>query len=332
MNLGRLEKITDLREIWKTEAQDFTPWLAKEVNLSLLGETINLELELEAVEKDVGPFRADILCRDTADNSLVLVENQVERTDHTHLGQLLTYAAGLNTVTIVWIAKRFTDEHRATLDWLNEITGDKINFFGLEIELWKIGGSAIAPHFNIVSKPNDWTKGKSANSASLVSKDLTPTQQLKLDYWKSFRSYISEHSTILNPNRASADHWMSFGIGTSKAHMSALLNTQQDLISVGLNIDKFEERLAIFHLLEKEREIIERELGSKLDWEEKPDKKSSYIFMRNQNMNPNNRDSWQGQHEWMLKGLENFREVFGARIKSMDVGDWEPEEIDADET
>ena len=330
MNLGRLEKITDLREIWKTEAQDFTPWLAKEENLSLLGETINLELELEAVEKDVGPFRADILCRDTSDNSLVLVENQVERTDHTHLGQLLTYAAGLNTVTIVWIAKKFTDEHRATLDWLNEITGDKINFFGLEIELWRIGGSAIAPKFNIVSKPNDWTKGKAASSDNLTSKDLTPTQQLKLNYWQSFRSYISEHSTILSPKKASTDHWMSFGIGTSKAHMSALLNTQQCLVSVGLNINWSEERLAIFHLLKKERETIERELGSKLDWEEKPDKRASSVYMRNQNMDPNETDNWSEQHKWMLKGLEKFREVFGARIKSMDVGDWEPEEIDTD--
>jgi len=331
MNLGRLEKITDLREIWKTEAQDFTPWLAKEVNLSLLGETINLELELEAVEKDVGPFRADILCRDTADNSLVLVENQVERTDHTHLGQLLTYAAGLNTVMIVWIAKKFTDEHRATLDWLNEITGDKINFFGLEIELWRIGESAIAPKFNIVSKPNDWTKGKVATSGNLVSKDLTATQQLKLNYWKSFRTYISEHSTILRPKKASSDHWMSFGIGTSKAHMSGLLNTQQRLVSVCLSIDKGEERLAIFHLLEKEREIIERELGSQLDWEEKPQKKTSLVLMRNPDMDPNDRDSWPEQHKWMLEGLEKFKEVFSSRITAMDVGDWQPEEIDTDE-
>jgi hypothetical protein len=332
MNLGRLEKITDLREIWKTEAQDFTPWLAEEENLSLLGETINLELELEAVEKDVGPFRADILCRDTSDNSLVLVENQVERTDHTHLGQLLTYAAGLNTVTIVWIAKKFTDEHRAALDWLNEITGDKINFFGLEIELWRIGESPIAPKFNIVSKPNDWTKGKAANTDSLAIKDLTPTQQLKLNYWKSFRSYISEHSTILSPKKASTDHWMSFGIGTSKAHISGLLNTQQCLVSVCLNINWSEERLAIFHLLKKERETIEREFGSKLDWKEKPEMRTSSVYIRNQDMDPNETNNWSEQHKWMLEGLEKFREVFGARIKSMDVGDWEPEEIDTDET
>lgn len=113
--LGRLEKV-ELREVWKTEASDFTPWLAQEQNIELLGETIGIDLEVEAQEKNVGPFRADILCKDTLTDNWVLIENQLERTDHTHLGQLLTYAAGLNAVTIVWIAERFTDEHRATLD------------------------------------------------------------------------------------------------------------------------------------------------------------------------------------------------------------------------
>ncbi len=148
--LGRLESV-DLRTTWTSEWNDFTPWLAKPENLKLLAETVGLDLEFESVEKNVGPFRADILCKDTLDNSWVLIENQLERTDHTHLGQLLTYAAGLETVTIIWIAQRFTEEHRATLHWLNEITSDRFAFFGLEIELWKIGNSPVAPKFNVVS-------------------------------------------------------------------------------------------------------------------------------------------------------------------------------------
>ena len=133
-NLGRLKKIP-VRQIWLNEAQDFSPWLAREENFQLLGEVLGLELELEAQEKNVGPFRADLLFRETLEGSFVLVENQLERTDHTHLGQLLTYAAGLKTVTIVWIAVQFTEEHQATLDWLNGITGEQFRFFGLELEL-----------------------------------------------------------------------------------------------------------------------------------------------------------------------------------------------------
>src|SRR6185437_4226591 len=140
-SLGRLIKV-NLRDVFPTEAGSFTPWLAQEENLSLLSETIGINLQCEAQEKDVGPFRADILCKDTITDNWVLIENQIERTDHTHLGQLLTYAAGLQAVTIVWVAERFTEEHRAALDWLNERTDAHINFFGLEIELWKIGDSA----------------------------------------------------------------------------------------------------------------------------------------------------------------------------------------------
>jgi hypothetical protein len=142
--LGRLEKI-ELRDIWRTEAMDFTPWLAQSENLALLGEALGMELEIEAQERNVGPFRADILCKDALDGSWVLIENQLEHTDHTHLGQLLTYAAGLHAATIVWVAGRFTDEHRAALDWLNEVTGEKFRFFGVEVELWRIGSSPAAP-------------------------------------------------------------------------------------------------------------------------------------------------------------------------------------------
>ena len=184
--LGRLEPV-DLRSVWGHEEHDFTPWLAGEENLALLGDTIGLDLELDEREKAVGPFRADIVCKDTASNSWVLVENQIERTDHNHLGQLLTYAAGLDAVTIVWIADRFTDEHRAALDWLNEITGEEINFFGLEVELWRIGESAIAPKFNVVSKPNEWIKTVTA-SRQTKSADLTPTKQLQFEYWTRFRA------------------------------------------------------------------------------------------------------------------------------------------------
>ena len=145
-------------------------WLDDE-NIGLLSETIGLELEVEAQEKHVGPFRADILCKDTVTDSWVLIENQLERTNHTHLGQLLTYAAGLDAVTVVWIAERFTEEHRAALDWLNEITAEGFSFFGLEIELWRIGDSPMAPKFNVVSHPNDWTK-----TVSRISRgELTPT-------------------------------------------------------------------------------------------------------------------------------------------------------------
>lgn len=144
--LGRLTRV-ELREIWTAEASGFTPWLARPENLEILGETLGMDLELEAQERPVGPFRADILCKDVGTDQWVLIETQLERTDHLHLGQLLTYAAGLQAVTIVWVAAGFTEEHRATLDWLNKITDESFQFFGLEVELWRIGDSPAAPKF-----------------------------------------------------------------------------------------------------------------------------------------------------------------------------------------
>ena len=197
--LGRLTQV-DLRDAWETEAGDFTPWLARDENILLLGEAIGLELEVEALERNVGPFRADILCKDTATGDRVLIENQLERTDHAHLGQLLTYAAGLETVTIVWISKKFTDEHRAALDWLNRITGAKFSFLGLEIQVWRIGNSQPAPKFNVVSQPNEWTQGVSDAAKSF---NLTPTQQLQLEYWDSLAKHLASGSGSISPKKLS---------------------------------------------------------------------------------------------------------------------------------
>ena len=326
MNLGRLEKIADLREVWKTEAQDFTPWLANEDNLTLLGETIHINLELEAVEKYVGPFRADILCRNTDDDSLVLVENQVERTDHTHLGQLMTYAAGLETASIVWIAKAFTDEHRAALDWLNEITGENFNFFGLEIELWKIGDSAIAPKFNVVSKPNNWTKGKSAASGSINRGDLTATQELQLEYWKSFADFLSEQKTDLRINKARPSNWMSFGTARSRAVFHGYIYVKEKKIYVELYLRNTCERHGIFNSLQLEKEEIEGEIGCSLTWKENPEKSTSYIYMEESVEDPNDRDKWNEQHTWMMENLEKFKRSFEKRIRKMNFDELQVEE------
>ena len=208
--LGVLTKVP-LRKFWEDEEVDFTPWLAREENIRLLSETVRMELEVEGTEIKVGPFEADILCRDTATDKQVVIENQLEPTDHKHLGQLLTYAAGLEAVTVVWIAERFTDEHRAALDWLNEITAEGFSFFGLEIELWRIGDSPMAPKFNVVSHPNDWTKTVSRISRN----ELTPTDQLYLEYWTGLRDLLEQRNGVISPVKPLPQYWMSFAVGRS---------------------------------------------------------------------------------------------------------------------
>src|SRR5262249_15877329 len=154
-------------------------------NIALLGQAIGLDLEVQSTEKGVGPYSADIFCKDVLTDHPVLIENQLERTDHTHLGQLLTYAAGLEALVIVWVSGSFTDEHLAVLDWLNGITDSRYNFFGLEIELWRIDDSPMAPKFNVVCQPNDWSKAVRQSAAAAASSP-TNFQQLHLEFWTQF--------------------------------------------------------------------------------------------------------------------------------------------------
>lgn len=320
--LGRLNKV-DVRDIWTKEAGDFTPWLALEDNLALIGETIGLELELEAQEKSVGPFRADLLCKETATGSWVLIENQLERTDHTHLGQLLTYAAGLNAVTIVWVAARFAEDHRAALDWLNEVTGSNINFFGLEIELWKIGESQVAPKFNVASKPNDWTKGVGGGGSGTPNV-LTDTKQLQQEYWAALRDHMIENVSEVKPTKPLPQHWMNLAIGRSNFTLHTYANTKESRIGLGLSMTGPDAK-PHFHLLSQDREKIEKEFGETLEWLELPERKESRIMLHDRQADPTDRDGWPEQHAWLSEKLKKFDSVFRQKIKQLDANKSDPQ-------
>lgn len=313
--LGRLQKV-ELRDVFSDEARDFTPWLAQEENLKLLGDTIGLDLSLESQEKDVGPFRADILCKDTATDNWVLIENQLEKTDHTHLGQLLTYAAGLNAVSIVWVAQRITDEHRATLDWLNERTDEHINLFGLEIELWRIGESPVAPKFNIVSQPNDW--GRTVRAAA-EDGEISEHKQTQFEFWLAFREYMEIHSKI-RCQKAYPHHWMNHSIGRSGFHLSSVVSvwnsetkTRDPEIRVELVLTD-EHAKQHFASLESKHPEIEKAIGASLTWHNPAGKNMCRIYVR-QTADFLNKDLWPQQHDWLREKLELFHKVFGPIIQ-----------------
>ncbi|MDQ3817556.1 MAG: DUF4268 domain-containing protein [Acidobacteriota bacterium] len=325
--LGRLEKV-DLRNAWPSESGSFTPWLAQAENLLLLGETINIELELEAQEKNVGPFRADILCRDTAsEEHWVLIENQLERTDHVHLGQLLTYAAGLKAATIVWIAERFTEEHRAALDWLNEITGERFAFFGLEVELWRIGDSPMAPKFNIVSKPNDWARTVQSTASSVG--EVSEVKQTQLEFWTAFKNYMEQKGSFIRCQKPGRQHWMNHSIGRSGFYLASIAstwsteaNTWEPEIRVEL-IMHDENAKKYFAMLEAQKEEINGAFGQPLVWHNPSEKKASKIYVR-QSTDFTDAEKWPEQHEWLRANLEKMHRVFAARIKQLDASKFVP--------
>lgn len=326
-DLGKLEKI-DLRDIWISESSDFTPWLAREENLLTLGETLGLELELEAQEKAVGPFRADILCKDIGTNAWVLIENQLERTDHSHLGQLLTYASGLEAVTIVWIAARFTEEHRSTLDWLNRITDETFRFFGVEVELWRIGQSPAAPRFNIVSKPNNWNKLVTQAARAIDEAELSGTKTLQLAYWTALGSILmAKGGPLAKERKPQPQSWMSYSIGRSGFGVNASQSRPKRQVRAELYISN-QHAKAFFHLLHAQKAAIEAELGYPLEWEELPAGKDTRILAALKDTDPEDEADWPRQHEWLAARLNEFYRVFASRVKALDAGMWQPE-VDA---
>ena len=318
LTLGRLSRV-QLRDYWEREDTHFTPWLASDENIALLSDTLGLDLEVQQQEAQVGPFRADILCRNTADNSLVLIENQLERTDHSHLGQLFTYAAGLQTVAIIWIASRFTEEHRAAVDWLNRITHDDFHFFGLEIELWRIGESAPAPKFNIVAKPNDWAKVV-AEARTGTSGKMTPGQEKQIAFWTDFGRAIEDSGRKWKVPKPQPASWVGCGIGRSGIGLYPTVSVNTDWVAIRMSmIEPF------FHLLAEDREAIEQELGLRLDWKEKPGRKECTIEARKTGK-LSAKKSRAAMIDWMLQTMDAFGATFRSRIKKLDPADWTPPE------
>lgn len=322
INLGRLQKV-DLRSVWTSESSDFTPWLAKAENLAILGETVGMELELEAQEKDVGPFRADILCKDLGTGNWVLIENQLERTDHTHLGQLLVYASGLKAVTIIWVAQRFTEEHRATLDWLNAITDDEFQFFGLEIELWRIGQSDPAPKFNIISKPNDWSRQVSQAAHRIESGELSDVKKTQLEFWSGLMKFLVARGSKIRPVSPRPQHWISFSIGRSGFRLDAmaLVRDRGMAVNLVLNDDRAKPH---FHLLHQDRKAIEEEIGMPLQWRELPNNKESHVYTGPHPADYAQRDRWPDYFAWLADKAEAYSRVLGPRIKELRAETWKP--------
>jgi hypothetical protein len=316
--LGRLERV-ELRDIWISEATSFTPWLARPENISILSETLNIDLELEAQERAVGPFRADLLCKDIGTDRWVLIENQLERTDHTHLGQLLTYASGLEAVTIIWIAARFTEEHRSTLDWLNKITNESFRFFGLEVELWRIGASPAAPKFNIVSKPNEWSLSVAKAARVIDDGEQSETRVMQEKYWVALNAKLEAiGGPVSGKCKPQPQSWMHYRIGRSYMGIGGAMNSQKKQIRAELYLQGPPAK-TFFKLLNDQKAEIERELGYPLEWQELPDGQDSRIAIFLNDADPADEADWPRQHDWLAKRLNEMHRVFAPRVRDLEM-------------
>jgi hypothetical protein len=312
----------DLREVWQDEAKDFTPWLASEAGLDLLGETIGLELELVTQEANVGPFNADILAREVGEeNHFVVIENQLGKTNHDHLGKLITYASGLKSKTIVWVAESFTDEHRQALDWLNENMGDAAAFYALQIEVWRIGDSLPAPQFRVISSPNLYQQAVREE----ISGELTETKQDYLRFWEEVRDYFQSKKTFLSLRKPRPQQWYKIALGRAHFNLAISMVTSRKRAGCEVYISGTRAKHA-FELLKGQQSEIEKELGPPIEWQPLEGRDACRI-VRYREADMYNAQQRQELKEWYLKTAEQFHKVFSPRIKALQL----PQEADESE-
>src|SRR5215831_156233 len=307
MALSKLKKI-DLREGWKHEALDFTRWLAQEDNLRLLGDEVGFDIKLMQTEAEVGEFNVDILAEEENTGKKIIIENQLEISNHDHLGKIITYASGYDAEVIIWIVKDVREEHRRAVDWLNEHTDEDIEFYLLKIELYQIGDSPYAPKFEIISKPNDWAKAVKESAASSA---LTQTKVKQLEFWNGLKEYAKKINSELRFQKSSPQHWLNQSIGSRDAHIALTINSREHLFGVELYISDNKE---LYNRLYAQKDKIERELGEKLEWMELPGKKASRIKL-SYGGNFENQSEWESHFDWLIQTAEKFRRVFPKYIK-----------------
>lgn len=306
-NLGKLKKV-ELREAWKHEASHFTQWLAQEENLALLGDEIGFEIKLLQTEAAVGSFNVDILAEEENTGRKIIIENQLEITNHDHLGKIITYASGYDAQIIIWVVKDAREEHRQAIDWLNEHTDENTEFYLVQIELWQIEDSPYAPKFEIVSKPNDWTK---AVRSSTDTRELTDTKVKQLEFWTQFKEYGKKRQTKLHLRKVYPQHWTDISIGSSDAHISLIASPREGILGADLYIPDKKE---LYQKLHNHKDQIEADLGEKGEWMELEGKKASRVRISTAG-DFDDASKWEDSFEWLLNEAEKFHKVFPKYIK-----------------
>ena len=313
--LATIERVKDIRSIWPNEADNFTPWLAD--NLSALGKALVLDLDLEDVVKEapVGTFKLDIRTRVVGSGRPVVIENQLGSTDHSHLGQLLTYAAGFDANVIVWIAEEFKDEHREALDLLNRRTDEESEFFGVVVEVWKIDDSRPAPYFRVVSAPNDWRKQSIGRRRQA---NVSEKGEQYRQFWQPLLERLNREDgwNVRTDNTAS---WFTAGSGIAEVwrNMSFYVRNREAAVELSLQTPNKDWNKSFFDLLKESRGEIEAELGTDLMWERLDDNKTSRVGIRRRGSMDAPPQELDEIRSWMFDNVVRFKQIFPPYLREV---------------
>jgi hypothetical protein len=301
-DLGRLQEV-DLRGVWGIEP-DFTIWLAQKENLDLLSEEIGVDIKLIKIEANVGNFKVDVLAEEESSGRKIIIENQLEATNHDHLGKIITYASGYNAEIIIWVVRDVREEHQRAVEWLNEHSDEKIGYFLIKVELWQIEGSKPAPKFDVLVSPNEWAKAIKAGGG-----ELSNTRLQQLDFWTKFKSSVRARDTRIRLQSPRPQHWYDVSMGTSEAHVGLTINSKENSLGCEIYIYKSKD---LFAFLQDRREEIENEIGGHADW--LGARVASRIIIRKAVDDVFSQNEADDYFTWLYEKTILFQKVFGRHI------------------
>jgi hypothetical protein len=307
--LGAVSPV-DPRSVWEREDRDFTPWLFQEDRLAELGKTLGLELRPHQREHQIGPYFADIVAKDLNTDRYVVIENQLNKTDHDHLGKALTYAGVLDAVAIVWIATQFSEEHKKALDWLNENLSEEISLFGVQLELWQIGDSKKAPRFNVISRPAEEIK---SSSRRLRNAELTEVAQLQLRFWETLSEALLAGGQFTSLKKPRGQYSYNVPIGNAQICINNIATTMHGRIGVRLRLKKRVAQAAM-EFLGAQKAEIEKEIGEALLWDSDPEFTHKYISLYME-ADLFEEERWPELLAWMADRTVRFRDAFEKRVR-----------------
>ena len=303
IELGKLKEV-DIRKVWQHEQYGFSAWLAEEENMKELGDVLGLTLTDIETEKFVGNFRCDILCRDETSDKVVLIENQLEPTNHDHLGKIITYASGLGASVVVWIVQHAREEHASAIEWLNEHTDKNVDFFLIEVHAYKIGDSKPAPQFVVIEQPNNFAK--TTKQASKNS-ETSETEAKRLEFWNKLNEVIEKKNKPFSVRKASTNHWYDVALGRSGCHISLDLLNARNKIRVGIWITNDKE---LYDNFLANKSDIEEQLQMPLEWDRKENANAASIYTYIDGLDFNNQENYPELMEKMIDTAVKMKKVF----------------------
>ena len=289
-------------------------------NSDYLAESLGIDLELEVSEHPIGSFSLDLFGRDVTHECPLIVENQIESTDHRHLGQLLTYAAGTDAKTVVWIAAKFRDEHRQALEYLNDLSGDSARFFGIEAQVAVIADSPPAPLLNLVVQPSDWRSQVNAQRSSTSS---TNSQAMYRSFWSQFLERVHEvHPGLTNVRAPQSANWMNLNFPRRGTYIiSGFIRGGKLTCELYIDVRPEARNTAIFEVLLNDRQRIEDELGTKLLWNPMEGRQACRIRIERDAVIADS-ETWTELIDWLVGWQFAFKRVFYPIVQSLDDALW----------